>query len=195
MNGIDLVAELTVAQQHLTPVRRDYLLRQGADPGIIVALLGMMPALIEGRTWQPVNGAPIAVVVPVLVDDPLTPESRWPAMAPLFGQLVDLIAFSIATPKRWALRTGNAQWLGAVQPQYLDPDPVEIWQTPMAWLRAGGMGLCPLTHSHHELRRLLLPLHSISVADSTYGRFLQRALSAPPSIPHILVRPTAEEVA
>jgi hypothetical protein len=191
----DLAAELVIAQRHLTPSRRDRLLHLGADTGLVVTLLGVMPALIEGRLWQPVDGAPLAVVLPVLIDDALTPGSRWPAMAPLFGHLVDLVAFTTSNPDRWALRTGAASWLGAVQPQFLDPDPVEIWQTPMAWLMAGGTGICPLTDDPVELRRLLMPLETISVADVTYWRFLQRVLSAPSLTPHILVRPTAEEAA
>jgi hypothetical protein len=195
MNPVDLLGELRAAHRNMTPEWRDRLIAAGADPGIVVAMLGTLPAQIEGRLWQPLEDAPHAIILPVFVDDTASPETIYPALAPQYGNIVDLIAFNITSPDCWALRTGAASWLGAYGPQLLDPDPVTVWRAPWQWVCNGGVGIVPLTDDVTELRRLFLPCGSLAVADAAYGRDLRRTLSTPHPIPRIFVQRMKEQAA
>jgi hypothetical protein len=73
-----------------------------------------------------------------------------------------------AAPDRWALRRGIASWLGACEPQYLDPDPVPVWRTPLGWLRAGCRGLVLLTEDKTDRYRCLSMLGSIVAEDQAH---------------------------
>jgi hypothetical protein len=93
-------------------------------------------------------------ITPVLVQWPDTPESDDPE-SQICGHLIDLVAWHEAWPENWLLRIGYAAWLGAIEPQYLNPAPVQVWRSPLSWLRGGCTGLVPLCRDRSEVYSLL----------------------------------------
>src|SRR5437879_3964408 len=63
------------------------------------------------------EGEARAFIVPTRMGNPMSPEASDPVQAVREGEILDLLAFSPSYPMRWALRTGNATWLGAIPPQ------------------------------------------------------------------------------
>src|SRR5438270_930763 len=74
--------------------------------------------IADGRFQLDAHGDAKAFVIPVRVGNPLTAEASDPTKAVRHGILIDLIAVSPSYPDRWALRVGNATWLGAIEPQF-----------------------------------------------------------------------------
>ena len=68
-------------------------------------------------------------VMPVCVVDERF-EEEIEAVDPLRcvrkGPVVDLVGFHPGCRERFALRTGNGVVLGAIEPQYLEPEPVPV---------------------------------------------------------------------
>ena len=92
----------------------------------------------DGLHFEPdPDGDGFAFIVPVRIDNLLSPEAADPVVTVRDGAIVDLLAFSAAVPNRWALRTGAGTWLGCVEPQYMGPAPTPIWRTPLRWLGEG----------------------------------------------------------
>jgi hypothetical protein len=71
------------------------------------------------------------------------------------GPVVDLVGFHPGCRERFALRTGNGVVLGAIEPQYLEPEPVPVWDDVTDWLRAGCRGIVLLTNDCHQRVRIL----------------------------------------
>jgi hypothetical protein len=82
---------------------------------------------------------------------PLAPDP-WAAVR--FGELVDLVAWCPKDPARYWLYAGDAAWLGAVAPPDLEPFPVAVHPTPLAWLCAGAEGVALLARSPRARCRL-----------------------------------------
>src|SRR3989442_105367 len=59
---------------------------------------------ISGASYQLDPDGGIAWVIPVRVDDPVTPECVDPSEAVSEGAVIDLLAFHPSRPYRWALR-------------------------------------------------------------------------------------------
>ena len=97
---------------------------------------------------RPIDGLAASIVQ---VD---TAEVNDPIKAVRHGTLIDLIALSPAYPNQWALRLGNATWLGAIEPQFLMPEPVPIWRNPLAWLRNDCRGLVLANLERSGIRRI-----------------------------------------
>jgi hypothetical protein len=97
----------------------------------------------------------LVFVTPVCVHHKDTPESTRPDAFPLIGNLVDLVAWDERAPNEWRLRTGEGHWLGAIGPQYLNPEPVPIRRSPLSWLQNRCIGLVPLSPDPAEIRRVL----------------------------------------
>lgn len=90
---------------------------------------------VVGATYEPDPDGGAAYLIPVRAA--LTPEAVDPWDTIQSGVVVDIVAIHPRHPDCWALRRDAAEWLGAIEPQYLAPEPVEVWRTPLAWLRAG----------------------------------------------------------
>jgi hypothetical protein len=134
-------------------------------------------------------------LIPVRVDSPVLPEAADPAAAVSAGAIVDIVACHPRHPGRWALRTGVAEWLGAIPPQYLEPDPVQIWRSPIAWLRAGARGLVILSRQPADAYRVLASCHGDIVAeDATHAAELA-GLDRPWPMPRIIVAAGAPHAA
>src|SRR5262249_36760452 len=137
--------------------------------------VGVERISVDGSVYQPDEGGSWAFITPIHADAD-GPEALDPEEMLQVGDVVDLIAWRPEKPERWALRRGSVTWLGAIGPQLLDPDPVPIWRTPLAWLQAGGMGLCLLSQVLHDRQRILLGIRHILAEDVEHGRELRDAL-------------------
>jgi len=150
-----------------------------------------MPAIdhvtVDGALYRPDPDGAAAFVMPVRADDPLTPEALDPAEIIAEGPIVDLLAMHPRHPNRWALRTGAATWLGAVEPQRMGPDIVHIHRTPLDWLQADCTGLVLLSPDRRDRYRLLASLTAIAAADESHAVELRDLLSRPWAAPPVIV--------
>jgi hypothetical protein len=139
----------------------------------------------SGTFYDPDPHGAAYCISPVRVDDPITPESKCHAVAPLIGDIVDLVAWHEEAPQRWLLRTGAGEWLGAIEPQYMRPSRVRIWRSPLSWLKAGCVGLVPLGPERHVIRRILADcITGTDAEDERHRAELQAILDHPwPSPP------------
>jgi hypothetical protein len=162
------------------------------DAGVGGAGLAIGPALApisvsrDGFFQFDPDGEGLAFILPVRVESALTPEAADPIDAVRHGAIVDLVAFSLAFPYRWALRCGTATWAGAVEPQYLDPAPTPIWRSPLHWL-GNGSGLVLLSRDKRDRYRVLSNLDSIIAEDEAHAERLRKLLAQPWLAPPVYV--------
>ena len=188
MNGPDLRREHLVALR-ATPFEAARRLHAAGVSWRTIATVA--PAFtgirVDGGRYEPDPDLPAAFVVPVRVDSAICPEAADPLVTVNSGEIVDLVAFHPAKPDRWALRVGAAEWLGAIEPQYLDPEPVPIWRCPLSWLQAGCAGLVMLSRSLTDHHRALSGCRSVVAEDSAHAAELRRVLGRPFPVPAVLV--------
>jgi hypothetical protein len=130
-------------------------------------MIGRARVVLDGRhLYQPHEAGEWCFITPVCRQDPDTFASDLPGAWVRWGQIVDLCAWHPASPDKWALRTGEADWLGLIL--YPSADPVPIYRTPLSWLRAStgwadwfGPGLALLSPSTSQPR----PFQHLSAAD------------------------------
>jgi hypothetical protein len=131
-------------------------------------------------------------ITPVCAQYCESPESTHPDTFPLIGNLVDLVAWNERAPERFRLRAGAASWLGAIWPQVMDPEPVQVWRSPLSWLRGNCVGLALLTDERAEVWRLLAHTSAVVAEDLEHARrirdILEHPLPAPPVSPRALER-------
>ena len=187
--GTGLAAEHRAA---LLATRRDdlrLLLASGISQQTIATLMPAVARIaVAGDTYEldPAGGS--VFLLAVRVDNPLTPEAADPAETVRAGSIVDLLAFHPAHPCRWALRRDAAEWLGAIEPQYLDPPPVPFWRSPLTWLRAGCRGLVMLSPALADRYRILTGCCGGIVAeDEKHAAELRATLARPWPLPRIIV--------
>ena len=83
---------------------------------------------------------------------------------------------------------GAAEWLGCIEPQYLEPEPVPIRRSVLSWFRAGCTGLVLLSRLPLDQYRILTGcVGGIIAQDATHRAELRRALQRPFRIPRILI--------
>ena len=153
-------------------------------------------AHIDGDTFSPDPRADKRLIVlplyegviPSLMSDESVDEEE------IF--LSDLIGWLPDSPGRWyfRLKSDPIAMLGrsnlhAAKVEQLSPTrwtmPITVYSNPLAWLRAGGDGVCPLTV---RSMRQLLGLKQIFVPDPKYAIRLDTELRKPcPMIPEILI--------
>jgi hypothetical protein len=181
MSGdLDLIGEMAAAQCRLSGAHRDRLIGLGI-PGDVLDLcgwVGVERVSVRGALYQPDEDGSWAYVTPVHAEAD-GPETASSEATVWFGEVVDLIAWCAEKPERWALRRGSATWLCTIGPQLLDPDPVPIWRTPLAWLQAGGEGLCLLSQVLHDRQRVLFGIRHILAEDVEHGRELRDTVLRP----------------
>ena len=116
------------------------------------------------------------------------PNSKRPDIFPLIGKPIDLVAWCEKKPERWRLRVGAASWLGCIPPQYLKPEPVPIYRSPLSWLRKRCIGLVPLARERSEIYRLLVGCVSGTIAEDTeHAAVLRAVLEHPFRAPPVYV--------
>ena len=191
-----LVDELDRAQRAMTGADRAALVAAGVPLAPIAMLVGVAEIELDrsGTTYQPVDGGPRAFVIPVRVGPDDQMEQIDYDLVPWFGDLVDVVAISIRHAGRWALRRGSATWLGAIGPQYCDPPLVPVRRSPLSWLRAGCVGICPLSRNTSEVQALLVRCRSIGAEDAAHARELRRLLERPLAAPRVVVAARCKEL-
>ena len=126
----------------------------------------------------------LAYISPVLSQHANSPEAQRPEIYVRIGNIVDLVAWDPAEPRQWALRSGQAGWLGCVPPQYLDSEPVPVWRSVLAWFRGGCAGVVPLSRDAAETYTLLMGFHGGIIAeDQVHAAELRRILERPWPLP------------
>jgi hypothetical protein len=139
----------------------------------------------EGTHWRPDSDGIEALVVAVWAFAPRDADGRWVTD----NQVVDLVAFRPAEPSRWWVRTGFATCLGEWSIPTLSDDPVHVWRTPLAWLRAGTSGICILDPS--AARDVLLRCSAIVAEEVEHGREIRAIMQTSPiALPPIFVTET-----
>jgi hypothetical protein len=191
-------------QAELDPIRRvrepqkAALLSAGVPPKLILlGFVGAARVVFEGATYHESEDGEAAFLVPVRVDpdNPNSFETEDPAGAVWLGDVIDVVAFAAKNPNRWATQRDSAVVLGAIEPQLLSPVAVPIWRTPLNWLRASAVGLCPLTRHRGETQQILLTCRSILGEDAGHARELKRITGRPYPIPKISIAPATRAVA
>jgi len=132
------------------------------------------------------DGNSFAYVTPVRLHYAETPESCDPERAVRCGEIIDIIAWHPEYPTRWALRTGLATWAGAIQPQYLRPERVRFWRTPLRWLQEGCIGIVLLSSERSDHYRILTHcVGGIVPENELHSAELKRSLQCPYAMPEV----------
>lgn len=141
--------------------------------GSIEVVLGAAPVLPVGDNLFEIDDA-----------------GRWAALQPVEdagGELVDIIAWHPAAPDRWRLMTGEGEALGLIELDMVGEDgPIICYGSPLSWLRAGGKGVCLLTHDWAVVQRVLAGERRVGTETPELGRLLDKLLRYRPS-PQVLV--------
>lgn len=134
---------------------------------------------------RPAWMAPVAVVEPQRLD---VIEATDPDAVIRGGYIVDLVAFSLAAPRKFALRLGQGSVLGAIRPQCCDPEPVPIHRGVLGWLQSGCRGITILTADAVEAGRILRQISRVVPEDSKHGEQIEELLrTLPPTHFHTVV--------
>lgn len=188
MNTRDLSEEMGAARDAMTLAHYDELARHriSTDLSAWYGLVGAARVRVTGGIYQPVPDGDPAYITPIRVYDALSPEALQPDICALIlGHLVDLVAWHPRHPSRWALRRDAATWLGCIEPQYLDPPPVHVRRSPLAWLQANCDGLVILNREPAAAYMLLTGLSAIVAEDTEHEAELRRLVQRPWPLPRI----------
>jgi hypothetical protein len=189
MTSADLYREYLAASgqtgsDDLAPLRETGI----GDPGLAVGIALARISVSRDGFYRPDPDGGVAFILPVRVDNPLSPEAADPVATVQGGDIVDLLAFSVAFPQRWAFRTGAATWLGAVDPQYMGPEPTPIWRSPLRWLGNDCRGLVLLSRDRRDRYRVLTSLDAVVAEDEGHAAELRKLFEQPWLAPPIYVR-------
>jgi hypothetical protein len=167
---------------------RDELVELGVPPRDVELLIGIgQVRLYRSDFYEPDPDGRACLITPVCVHTALDPESSAPEVFCRAGAIVDLVAWHPEQPDRWALRAGAAEWLGCIEPQYLDePARVPIRRSVLSWFQAGCTGLVLLSRSRLDQYRILMNCRGGIIAeDAAHRAELRRTLQRPFSTPRI----------
>lgn len=190
MTTVDLDKEMVRAISALEDRHVDELIAAGIDRlDIDLGLVGLARGRVEGQLFAPDDHGGVAFVSPVRTHYPLCFETPIPASALRVGDIVDLVYFHPQYPRTWAVRTGAAEVLGLILPQYCAPEPIEIHRAPLGWLQSGCRGLVLLSRNLADAYRVLSACTGGIVAeDEAHADELRNALERPWPHPPITVR-------
>ncbi len=189
MNAVGIVEEYLVALRRTRFADLGPLRKAGVGgPGLAIGPAIAAIRTSDGRFELDPEGDARAFIVPIRIGNPISPEASDPVQAVREGEILDLLAFSRSYPMRWALRTGNATWLGAIEPQFLMPEPVPVWRNTLAWLRNDCRGLVLLSHERSEQYRALTVCDAIVAEDERHATELREVLDHPWLAPPVYSR-------
>jgi len=171
---VDLAAEWSAAtaavrQRHLDPLQRRY----GISPATILDRLGVARARVEGVHYVPDDDGAEVVLIASFEAPPRLPDGRWRAP----NEIIDLVTFRPAEPGRWCSRCGIVAALGEEMIGDFSDDPVPVWRDPLAWLRSGTSGVCPVSPDPAAVRDVLLRLPAVVAEDAAHGREIERLMA------------------
>jgi hypothetical protein len=191
VSGVSLARELAQAVEALSDTQHEELVQAGVDRldialGLVGAAYGHVTA---SNRFDPHPDGRLAFVTPIRCHDPRTLESPVPASAVRVGEIIDLVYWHPAAPRRWALRTGVADCLGLIPPQYCGPEPVAIHRGVVGWFRAGCDGLVILSCDPWRVYGILTQCVSgILAEDPRHAEELRAAIDHPWPHPEVFVR-------
>lgn len=170
---VELAAELAAAT---AAVRRKHLLdlssRYGIPMSTIMERIGVCRVRVEGDHYVLDAYGIEMVIVACFKAPPRLRDGRWRAPS----EIIDLIAFDPAAPGRWWTRCGLVAALGEEMLSEFSDDLVRIWRSPLAWLKAGAVGICPVSPDPVAVRDVLIRLPDIVPEDLAHGREIRRLL-------------------
>lgn len=171
---VDLAAEWAAATAAVRQKHLDVLTNKHGIPApVILDRLGVARVRVEGDTYEPDDDGAEVVQVACFASPPRLPDGRWRAP----NEIIDLIAFRPAEPGRWWSRCGIIAALGEEMLSDFSLDPVRVWREPLAWLRSGATGICPVTSDPGAVRDVLLRLPGIVAEDVAHGREIERLMA------------------
>jgi hypothetical protein len=184
----DLWDEFNAARAAMTADDRTALAALGIDAGDVLFLIGTARARCIGDDlYEPVEAGPRAFITPILVHEPLSPETNCPAQACRFGELVDLVAWDLKHPHAFALRVGSAEWIGSYEPQFMGPDAVPVHRGVLEWLQSSCRGIVLLSRDPRSQYRTLANIQRVEVRDEAHAAELRCVLEQPWPIPPITI--------
>ncbi len=171
---VDLAAEWAAATAAVRASHINLLqTRYGIPLAAIIDRLGVARVSIENSDCDLENGGTETIIVGCFVAPPRMPDGSWRSP----NEVVDLLVFRPAEPARWWLRCGIVAALGEeAMPNFSDA-PVPVWRDPLAWLKSGAIGICPVDPDPASVRDVLLRLPSIDAEDVAHGREIESLMS------------------
>jgi hypothetical protein len=106
------------------------------------------------------------------------------------GELIDLCAFQSDKPHHWRLRVG-AGWALGVEDGLADhywAGRVNLFSSPLEWLRQDCDGLCVVDWTAPEVHQLR-DIANINCSDAPLAAMLGKALAQPVLVPNITIMP------
>ena len=141
-------------------------------------VIAVLPVALYGNGLFGFDGTMPAAVIEVYADDDET--------------TIDLCAWSISKPDKFATAIGAASVLGAAQianaASWAFGTYLKVHRTPLQWIKAGCSGVCPLDYGFagYELREALGP---ILAQDQAHAAELCEFLCRPPLDPRKIIFP------
>jgi hypothetical protein len=159
--------------------RRKLLAEFGIRPRNFALIGAATMRFSKGDLYEPDIAFLPYLVTPARVHTAVHPEPSAPVVYCLLGDIVDLVAWQPSKPNHSALHKGTGESLGAIQPQYLDPDPVLIWRSPLRWFQSGCNGLVLLSRSAVDQYRILCGCRVVVAEGDEHARELRRVIERP----------------
>lgn len=178
MKSIDLTAEMETACAAVKQIHLDRLRSLGVSSQTIARIgdqqapFGISKVDHIGQAIYQPGGERQSIVTPVYDG----------------CDLIDLISWQTSFPARWLWRCGAAWALGidSIASNNWTDDPLQIFATPLDWLRGGADGLVILDWDAPEIRQLLR-VKAIQ-SDLAIAAQLRSALMKPAYFPKIITR-------
>lgn len=195
---IDLCSEFAAAKAAMTTAHRDRLRGLGVEAHLVDArcpLIGTARVRFDGDCFEPApDDGERAVIIAARGDgDTIGTEHEDPIRAAVMGQnLLDLLAFTTTRPDRWATRLGAVDSLGFMSPQIMLGDDatdnaVWFWPSPLAWLTAGGDGICILSRDPMIVRDIVMSARRPYAEDPALAARLSAIAARPLPVPKFTV--------
>jgi hypothetical protein len=176
----DLWEEFTAAAAAVENRHFDWLERQGVPHDFLwhgaMRFGAAEIAPCNDGTYQPIESGQRAIIMPTI---PVLSPAEWQEGDDI-EDVGDLVAWRPEEPTRWWCRTGMLPVMnpGAVLGAEFYREPLKLWSSPLAWMRAAGEGAVILD----PVANLRFWLGSVSeiLADShELGREIDRRLREP----------------
>lgn len=148
-------------------------LRYNIPPTAILDRIGVTRVRVEGAFYEPASDGVEMVLIASFEVPPRLPDGRWRVS----NEVVDLLAFRPVDPSRWWSRRGIVAALGEESLPSFDDASVWVWRDPLAWLKSGAIGICPIDPDPASVRDVLLQLPGIDAEDVAHGREIESLMS------------------
>ena len=177
-----------VRQHHLDALQKQY----GVSPRAILDRLGIARIRPAGTSYEPDGDGIEVVLIACFEYPPRLLDGRWRAP----NSVIDLVAFRPADPGRSWSRRGLVAVLGEEALSDFSTEPVKVWRNPLHWLKAGALGVSPVSTDTGAVRDVLLRLPGIVAENVGHGREITQILMRHWNrLPPVFVAEQTQEVA